>query len=457
VAIVVADTALNIGATSPVTFTFSEAVTGFTNGDLTIANGTLTPVTSSDGGITWTATLTPTAAITDATNVITLATGSVFDLASNANSGATDSNNYAIDTVRPTVAVNIVDTALNDGNPDSLVTFTFSEAVLGFDAGDLTPVGGALTAFTMVDAANYTATFTATKGFEGTGTVTVAAGSYTDLALNTGAAGFDTVPIDRNHVPVANGDIVLTNIAVDTGILIPAAALLANDTDSDNNPLSILIVANPATNDTAAITFGNVLYTDKLPQDGFFDYKAFDGTALSGFAHVIVDTQTGTTVTGALGALDEILIGSPGNDTLNGGAGNDFLYGGLGNDSYLINRGDGQDTISENDGTVGNTDTLLYGASINPMDLVLSRQVNDLRLAIHGATDMVTIQYWYSAPTTAQVETIQAGNGQTLLSTQVDQLIQAMAGFTQQTGLTWDQGIVQRPQEVQTVLAANWH
>lgn len=48
-----------------------------------------------------------------------------------------------------------------------------------------------------------------------------------------------------------------------------------------------------------------------------------------------------------------------------------------------------------------------------------------------------------------------AGNGQTLLSTQVDQLIQAMASFSLQTGLTWDQAIDQRPQDVQTVLAAN--
>ena len=43
-----------------------------------------------------------------------------------------------------------------------------------------------------------------------------------------------------------------------------------------------------------------------------------------------------------------------------------------------------------------------------------------------------------------------------LLSTQVDQLIQVMAGFTQQTGLTWDQAINQQPQVVQTVLAASW-
>ena len=44
----------------------------------------------------------------------------------------------------------------------------------------------------------------------------------------------------------------------------------------------------------------------------------------------------------------------------------------------------------------------------------------------------------------------------TRLTTQVDQLIQAMATFTQQTGLSWDQAIEQQPQAVQTVLAASW-
>jgi Haemolysin-type calcium binding protein related domain len=87
---------------------------------------------------------------------------------------------------------------------------------------------------------------------------------------------------------------------------------------------------------------------------------------------------------------------------------------------------------------------------------VLSRQVNDLRLAIHGTSDQVTIQNWY-ASSSNRTETLQAGNGLTLLSGQVDQLIQAMASFSQQTGLSWDQGIDQRPQDVQTVLAASWH
>jgi hypothetical protein len=39
-----------------VTITFSEAVSGLTTADLTVSNGTLSTVSSSDGGITWTAT-----------------------------------------------------------------------------------------------------------------------------------------------------------------------------------------------------------------------------------------------------------------------------------------------------------------------------------------------------------------------------------------------------------------
>jgi hypothetical protein len=80
-----------------------------------------------------------------------------------------------------------------------------------------------------------------------------------------------------------------------------------------------------------------------------------------------------------------------------------------------------------------------------------------LRIALHGQVQSITIQNWYSAPTTAQVETIQAGNGQTLVSTQVDQLIQAMAQFSAANGgITWDQAIDQQPQAVQAVLAASW-
>src|SRR5437773_1505080 len=90
---------------------------------------------SSDSRVLCRSTLSPGAAIEDATNVITLADASVFDLAGNANSGATDSNNYAVDTVRPTVTI-VVDEIGRATCRDGGETFTFSEKVTGFSNAD---------------------------------------------------------------------------------------------------------------------------------------------------------------------------------------------------------------------------------------------------------------------------------------------------------------------------------
>jgi Ca2+-binding RTX toxin-like protein len=155
------------------------------------------------------------------------------------------------------------------------------------------------------------------------------------------------------------------------------------------------------------------------------------------------------------GAGNDTLTGGAGNDTLDGGTGNDTLIGGTGNDTFHFGLGDGQDLVRDNSGSA---DKMLFDGGINPLDLVISRQANDLQLAIHGSPDQITVQNWYTSSVN-RTETIQAGNGQTLLSTQVNQLIQAMAGFTQQTGLSWDQGIDGTPQQlaqVQSILAANW-
>ena len=93
---VVATTALRIGTTSLVTFTFSEPVTGFSNSNLTVPNGTLSTVTSADSGKTWTATLTPTGSVTAATNGIAVAMSGVSDSSENAATGSVNSNNYEL-------------------------------------------------------------------------------------------------------------------------------------------------------------------------------------------------------------------------------------------------------------------------------------------------------------------------------------------------------------------------
>ncbi|MES3025807.1 MAG: Ig-like domain-containing protein, partial [Pseudomonadota bacterium] len=187
VGIVVADAALSVGETTLVTFTFSEAVTGFDNTDLTIANGTLGGVASSDGGITWRATFTPTTTITDTSNLITLNNGGVADQAGNAGAGSTDSNNYAIDTVAPTASITVVDNVLTAGQT-TLVTITFSEQVTGFSNADLAVANGTLSAVSSLDGGlTWSATFTPAAGTTSAGNlITLANTGLTDLAGNSG-------------------------------------------------------------------------------------------------------------------------------------------------------------------------------------------------------------------------------------------------------------------------------
>ncbi|WP_231669709.1 Ig-like domain-containing protein [Pseudomonas lini] len=220
--IVVTDTALRIGETSLVTITFSEAVSGFTNADLSIANGTLTSVSSSDGGITWTATFTPNASINDTTNLITLNNTGVSDLAGNAGSGTTDSNNYAIDTVRPTATIVVADTALRIGET-SLVTITFSEAVSGFTNADLTITNGTLTAVSSSDGGiTWTATFTPTASInDTTNLITLDNTGVADLAGNAGSG-----TTDSNNYAIDTVRPTATIVVADTALRIGETSLV---------------------------------------------------------------------------------------------------------------------------------------------------------------------------------------------------------------------------------------
>ena len=207
----IVDGTLNDGDTSSVvTFAFSEAPgASFTESDivvsagLTLVAGSLTMIDATH----YEATVTADDGFTG-TGTVSVAAGSYTDAA--LNPGGAGSDSVSIDTQNPTVDVDIVDSALNSVDTSSDVTFTFSEAPVGFTDADiqvsagLTLVAGSLT---MVDATHYTATVTADVGFIGTGTVSVAAGSYTDAALNLGDADSDTVSINTVN-PTVTVDIV---------------------------------------------------------------------------------------------------------------------------------------------------------------------------------------------------------------------------------------------------------
>ncbi|MFD2567877.1 MBG domain-containing protein [Pseudotenacibaculum haliotis] len=181
--IVITDSALISGETTLVTFTFSEVVTGFTNADITIPNGTLTNVSSADGGTTYTATFTPTSSVEDATNVFTIDKSGVADNAGNLGAGTTDSGNFTIDTQKPTVTIT------SSADPTSgafTATFTFSEDVTGFVVGDITVGNGAASNFNSTSASVYTATITPIA--DGAVTIDVAADKAIDVAGNNNTA-----------------------------------------------------------------------------------------------------------------------------------------------------------------------------------------------------------------------------------------------------------------------------
>ncbi len=148
------------------------------------------------------------------------------------------------------------------------------------------------------------------------------------------------------------------------------------------------------------------------------------------------------------------LTGDAGADVLHGAGGDDSLRGGMGNDTYLFNRGHGQDTIIDTDTTAGNTDTVVF--DVSPLELVFSRASKNLVMSLHGSSDGATVSSWYNG-NRYQAEVIQVADGSTLLNTQVDQLIQAMATFSAANGgISWDQAITDRPDEVQAIITAYW-
>ena len=154
-------------------------------------------------------------------------------------------------------------------------------------------------------------------------------------------------------------------------------------------------------------------------------------------------------------AGNDSLYGGSNNDTIIGGKGNDYLRGGYGNDTYIFSKGDGKDTIYDEDSTEGNLDTIRFGAGIKPADLIFKYVNNNLQISQHGSTDSVTVNSWQYGRS-YQIENVRTANGSMITNTQVDKLIQAMATFQHDTGMSWEQALKSQPSKVQTILQDYW-
>ncbi len=187
----ISDSVAGVTATGAVqyTFTFSEAVSGFNVSKVTLsggAAGTLTKVNDS----TYTLIVTP-AANSTGTLSVTVATAGVSDLAGNAITQTTglsatqayNTQHIAADTIAPTLLItdNVGVTTATGG---VLYTFTFSEAVSGFDANKVAISGGTAGIFTKINDSSYTLLVMPEVNATGTLSVTVATNGVTDISGN---------------------------------------------------------------------------------------------------------------------------------------------------------------------------------------------------------------------------------------------------------------------------------
>ncbi|MBF0308390.1 MAG: hypothetical protein HQL56_02515, partial [Magnetococcales bacterium] len=152
---------------------------------------------------------------------------------------------------------------------------------------------------------------------------------------------------------------------------------------------------------------------------------------------------------------NDTLSGDNGNDSLNGGEGNDSLYGGAGNDTYLMGNGSGADSLYDYDWMSGNVDRMSVGEGVTA-DQLWFRRVGavGLEVSIIGGTDKITLSNWYSG-SAYHIEQFKTADGKTLLDSQVDALVSAMATFAPpaagQTTLPPDYQSALNP-----VIATNW-
>ncbi|WP_287637815.1 MULTISPECIES: Ig-like domain-containing protein, partial [unclassified Microcystis] len=289
------------------------------------------------------------------------------------------------------LAVDIVDPSLNDGDNSSLVTFEFSEDVAGFDNSDVNVSGGTLSDFTLVDGSSYTAIFTADDAVETTGSVSVAAASYTDVAGKDGGAGSDTVTIDTLNptVGINFASQLLTGQNFSTTVTFQfseaVSGFAASDVTLTNGVLSNFTGSGSSYTATFTATNFQSPTGTVAVSNGYFDTAGNQGVANSANIAMTVGggpdpndgPSGGGSVIGSGTAGADSITGSTGNDTINGGEGTDTINGGDGND--IIDGGNGYDTIRGGTGNdtisgIGGFD-LIYGGSGN--DIINGGNGND--------------------------------------------------------------------------------
>ncbi|MFT4101551.1 MAG: Ig-like domain-containing protein [Burkholderiaceae bacterium] len=310
--VLISDDLTTAAANHPVllTFSFSEAVQGFTASDITVSGGTAGAFTAIDAS-TYTLTVTPTPGQGHSL-IVTVPQGATTSEASGSASSAS-THQFAIDTVAPTL--DISDNASGSAtNQAVLFTFTFNEPVTGFTASDITVTGGGTVGSLTGNGSTYHLLVNLPTGnSEDTISVSVSAGAALDAGGNPSGADsqsqrYDTVAptldITSDGGATAHGRTTFTftfsesmtgftleDIALDSGTVVgqlggsgAVYTLLVDPPGNNSGTMNVSVAAGSAI-DAAGNALANA---DTLPQP--FDTRV-PPPSLSGFVDNVTNAH----------------------------------------------------------------------------------------------------------------------------------------------------------------------
>jgi hypothetical protein len=219
----------------------------------------------------------------DGTVGISISANTASDSAGNPAAAAGPSATFAVDNTAPTLSIGAPSVSTTASGPlDYTITYAGADAItLSNEDVTLNKTGTANGTVAVSGTGSSSRTVTI-SGITGSGTLGISIGANTasDAAGNLAAATGASATFIVNALPIAGANSIArrnnTKSAKTT-----KATLLANDTDADGDPLSIISVGNATPAGASVVMAGSfVIYTSPETNsgDGSFTYTLSDGS-----------------------------------------------------------------------------------------------------------------------------------------------------------------------------------
>ncbi|MGJ3230774.1 MAG: Calx-beta domain-containing protein [Oceanicaulis sp.] len=399
-----------VSGTFQITISFTEGVTGFEVGDLSVTNGAASNLAGS--GADYTADIDPAA---DGTVTVTIAAGAATDAAGNASTAAEP---FAIENDETAPGVTLTTSTAQPVSGAFTVSVAFTEPVSGFALADLVVGNGAASELSGSGAA-YTVTITPSA--DGVVTVDLGAGAAADAAGNANTAAAQLAVETDATAPeatlsTASADPVSGAFTLNVDFSEPVTGLALADLGVSNGSASDLAGSGAAY--TATITpDGDGTVTVTLPAGAAEDAAGNASLAAEPFSiesdltapGVALSTEAGDPVSGAFTlaitftepvtglALDDLAVAN--------GAASELQGSGAAYTALITPATDGTVTVDVAAGaasdTAGNASTAAEQFSIEAdgsAPTVASITVSDADLRLEDVGDSFTLTIAFSEP-----------------------------------------------------------